>query len=175
MERHPGGRDAVLRLIDLAGLAPPCRIIDLGAGSGEAVRTLRDLGFDAVGIDLDPGDGVERGDILAPGFEAASFDAALEQCAFFLTGAPERALCEASRLLKCGGALLYSDICPGGEAWLRRVSDMAGFVVEALIDATEDWKRYYIAALWRGEAECPPDGAKNCRYLYAVLRKENTA
>ena len=115
---------------------------------------------------------MERGDILSSGFEAASFDAALSECAFFLTGDPGGALREAARLLRPGGALLYSDICPGGEARLRRAAEAAGFAVEALTDATEDWKRYYIAALWRGEAELPPDGARNCRYLCAVFRKE---
>ena len=33
-ERHPGGADAALRLVELAGLAPPCRIIDLARGRG---------------------------------------------------------------------------------------------------------------------------------------------
>ena len=49
MERHPGGAEATLRLVRLAGLEPPCRIIDLGAGSGEAVRLLRSRGFEALG------------------------------------------------------------------------------------------------------------------------------
>ena len=175
MERHPGGADAALRLAELAGLEPPCRIIDLGAGSGESVRRLRALGFDAVGIDLAPGADVERGDILAPPFGDASFDAALSECAFFLTGDPERALREAARLLRPGGKLLYSDICPGGESWLRRAALAAGLRAEAVEDITDEWKRYYIEALWRGEAELPPDGTKNCRYLCAVFRKENTA
>lgn len=172
MERHPGGTDAALRLVELAGLAPPCRIIDLGAGSGESVRRLRALGFDAVGIDLEPGADVECGDILAPPFGDASFDAALSECSFFLTGDPERALREAARLLRPGGKLLYSDVCAGGEAWLRRAALAAGLRAETVEDITDEWKRYYIEALWRGEAECPHHGVRNCRYIYAVLRKE---
>ena len=100
-ERHPGGAGAALRLVELAGLAPPCRIIDLGAGAGETVRRLRALGFDANWHRTSsPGEGVELGDILSSGFEAASFDAALSECAFFLTGDPEGALREAARLLQ---------------------------------------------------------------------------
>ena len=175
MDRHPGGKAATLRLVELAGLEPPCRIIDLGAGEGGAVRLLRDRGFEAVGIDLAPGPDVEYGDMLSPSFGAASFDAALSQCAFFLSGDPERALCEAARLLRPGGALLYSDVCAGGEARLRRAAMEAGFRAEAVEDITDEWKRYYIEALWRGEAELPPEGAKNCRYLCAVFRKGNTA
>lgn len=114
MERHPGGADAALRLVELAGLEPPCRIIDLGAGSGESVRRLRALGFDAVGIDLAPGADVERGDILAPPFGDASFDAALSECAFFLTGDPERALHEAARLLRPAASCSFPTSAPAG-------------------------------------------------------------
>lgn len=175
MERHPGGAEATLRLIELAGIAPPCRVIDLGAGAGEAVRLLRSLGFEALGIDLAPGADVENGDILDPSYPPGSFDAALCQCSFYLTGDPERALIEAARLIRPGGCLLFSDICPGGESWLRRAAGQAGLRAETVEDITDEWKRYYIEALWRGEAELPPDGAKNCRYLCAVFRKEDTA
>ena len=43
--RHPGGEAAALRLVEMAGITPPCRVIDLGAGAGGSVRRLRSLGF----------------------------------------------------------------------------------------------------------------------------------
>ena len=69
MEKHPGGESATRSLISLSGLAPPGRVIDLGAGDGDGVRLLRGLGYDAVGVDISPGDGVEYGDIFALPFE----------------------------------------------------------------------------------------------------------
>ena len=55
MHRHPGGEAATRKLISLAALAPGARVIDLGAGDGDAVRLLRSLGFGAVGVDITPG------------------------------------------------------------------------------------------------------------------------
>ena len=52
--RHPGGEAAALRLVEMAGITPPCRLIDLGAGAGGTARLLRSLGFEALGIDLLP-------------------------------------------------------------------------------------------------------------------------
>ena len=102
MEKHPGGESATRSLISLAGLAPPGRVIDLGAGDGDGVRLLRGLGYDAVGVDISPGDGVEYGDIFALPFEPGSFDAALSQCVFLLTGDVPRALAAAHGLLTAG-------------------------------------------------------------------------
>ena len=160
MDRHPGGTAATRSLIERAGLAPGARIIDLGAGGGDSVRCLRALGFDAAGIDLAPGPGVLPGDILSPPFPPESFEAALSQCAFLLTGDVPGAFESARRLL-----------VPGGEPALRSLARRGGFEVLSLEDTTDGWRDYYIAALWRGEAECPPESAKNCRYLAAILKK----
>ena len=172
MPRHPGGATATQKLISAAALAPGARVIDLGAGGGEAVRYLRSLGYEAVGIDLAPGPDVERGDILAPPFGPGSFDAALSQCAFLLTGDVPGAFASAHRLLRPGGALMYSDVVPGGEAALAALAREAGFELLSAEDMTDEWREYYIAALWRGEAEPPPAGVRNCRYMSAILRKE---
>ncbi len=171
MTRHPGGEAATRKLISAAAPAPGSRIIDLGAGGGDAVRLLRSLGFEAVGIDLAPGPDVGFGDILAPPFEPGSFDAALSQCAFLLTGDVPGALAAAHRLLRPGGALMYSDAVPGGEAALAALAREAGFEPLSVEDTTEEWRAYYIDALWRGEAEPPPKNVKNCRYLAAILIK----
>lgn len=173
MTRHPGGEAATLRLLSLSGIAPPCRVIDLGAGDGDAVRALRARGFGAVGIDLSPGADVERGDILAPPFPPGSFDAALSQCAFFLTGDVPAAFRAAYSLLRPGGAFMYSDIVPGGEAALRAHAENAGFSLVSIEDVTPQWREYYIRALWHGAAEPPPKGAdiRRSRYLSAIFRR----
>lgn len=174
MHRHPGGEAATRKLISLAGITPPAGVIDLGAGDGDAVRLLRALGFNAVGVDIKPGGDVEYGDIFAPPFEPGLFDAALSQCVFLLTGDVPRALASAHALLRPGGVLLYSDVVPGGEAALRSLAAEAGFAPEYVGDTTREWREYYLAALWAGTAEMPPEGvdARGCRYLAAVLRKE---
>lgn len=174
-ERHPGGLKATKRLISLSGIEP-CRVLDMGAGDGSAVRLLRELGFDAFGIDKSPGEGpgngtergVEEGDMLESGYEDGSFDAVLSECAFFVSGEPAAALREARRLLPEGGKLLLSDVFRGNEAELEEFLADGGFRLICCEDISGEWKRYYIERIWDGSAEefCSPkgglSGAKDC-------------
>ena len=65
MQGHPGGLEHSRYLIELAFLPQGCRWLDMGAGDGEGVRLLRELGYEAQGLDLCPrGSDVEPGDFL---------------------------------------------------------------------------------------------------------------
>ena len=68
---------------------------------------------------------------------------------------------------------MYSDAVPGGLAALAGLAREAGFERINAEDGTDEWREYYVAALWRGEAEPPPEGKsfKNTRYLSAILRR----
>lgn len=168
MRGHPGGELHTRRMIALAGLAHGSVILDMGAGAGESVRLLNELGYEAMGIDTEPRGGrVVPGDMLHTGFPDGSFDGILSQCAFFVSGDVNRALCEAYRLLKPEGVLMLSDV------WFADAADAveaAGFTLEHREDMTAAWREYYIEAIWRGETECLPVRGK-CTYEMLIGRK----
>lgn len=172
MTRHPDGEAQTMRLIELAGLSP-CKVLDMGAGSGEAVSLLRALGFDAVGIDKAGKNGVLAGDFLCCPFPDGSFGAVLSECAFFVSGQPEAALKEAFRLLKKGGKLLLSDVAFGSGQELKKSLEAAGFRVLAFLDETAAWKKYYIECIWNGTADllCGCARGKKCGYYLAVCER----
>ena len=169
MRSHPGGTEHTRRMLELAALPEGARVLDMGAGTGESVRLMRALGFDARGIDLEPrGEDVEKGDFLRASYPDESFDAALSQCAFFVSGDQTGALREAHRLLRPGGTLLLSDVFFEDPAPLLQ---KAGFAIGRAEDMTALWRAYYLDALWRDE--CPvcelPRG--KCEYWLLIGRK----
>ena len=169
MSRHPGGQENTRRLLELAALPKGSRVLDLGAGAGETVRLLRELGYDAEGVDLEPrGEGVMLGDMLRTTFDDGQFDGVISQCAFYLTGDVGAAFRESARLLRCGGLLMLADVRP--ESWDGCAVENGLFRLGGE-DMTGQWREYYLGALWRGEAEPFPGGA-NCAYALAVYRKE---
>ena len=170
MNGHPGGEAHTRRLLELAGLRPDARILDLGAGAGETLALLRALGYEADGIDLAPrAETVERGNLLHTPYPDGSFDAVLSQCAFSVSGDIPGALREASRLLRTDGLLLWSD---AEFEPLRPLAEAAGFTILHDEDMRAAWREYYIEALWRGES-CPCELPRGrCGYRLLIGRKE---
>lgn len=172
MNRHPGGIQHTKHLIDLSGLTPPSKLLDMGAGNGEGVSLLRSLNFDAIGIDLNPSAEqalVLQGDFLSSPFDPSSFDGILSQCAFYISGHPQKAFAAAYQLLKPGGILMLSDVCPRNTN-LKSQAEQAGFTVLHAEDQTPAWKEYYIEAIWRGTAQCFPCNQK-MNYEMIICKK----
>lgn len=174
MKLHPKGIEHTARLVEMAGLTPPCRVLDMGAGDGDSVRYLRSLGFEAVGIDIAPGPDVERGDYLSCPWPDGYFGAVISECSFFLCGDRPAALREAWRLTAPGGLLLLSDVWIGTSGDMTQELAAAGFYTLCAQDATEDWKHYYIERIWDGTAvELPKETpAGRPRYYLTVSERE---
>ena len=175
MNSHPGGTEHTQKLLAVAeesGLSPGARVLDLGAGAGETVQLLRELGYAAEGIDLVPrSPAVREGNLLSADYPDGTFDSVISQCAFFVSGNVPGALRESFRLLKPGGLLLLSDVAFEP---LAPKAEAAGFRVLWEEDMTALWKEYYIEAIWRGDDLCCELPKKKCAYTALVCRKEET-
>ena len=170
MNRHPGGAEHTCRMLSLAALPAGSRILDLGAGAGEAVKLIAELGYQAEGIDREPRSAlVCRGDLLHTDYPDGSFDAVLSQCAFFVSGDVRSALRESARLLRPEGMLLLSDVFfEDPEALLKET----GFAVVNAENMTPLWREYYLEALWRGDCDCGPLPKGKSEYWMLIGKKE---
>ena len=167
---HPGGEEHSRYLIALSFLPPPAKWLDMGAGDGSAVRLLRKLGYEAKGIDLNPrGEDVTAGDYLNPPYPAGSFDGILSQCSFYVSGDVPGALKQAGNLLRKGGKLVFSDVTEDVVLLLNQTRQ-AGFAVRHLEDLTDQWREYYLEALWTQDNVCLPRGKKFTYVLFVCER-----
>ncbi len=170
MKGHPGGMEHTRRLVELGNLRQGAKVLDFGAGAGESLALLKELGHCPQGIDLEPrGDGVRQGDFLRTPFADGSFDAVLSQCSFFVSGDVPGAFREAARLLKPGGVLMLSDVCPVEDS-LAALAEQAGLLARYREDMTAQWRQYYIQGIWDGTMDCMPRGRKFC-YELLIARK----
>lgn len=188
---HPGGIRLTRRLLELASVTPPAKVLDLGAGEGVSVRYLKELGYDAEGIDeVCPGVDVAEGDMRKLLFSDDTFDICLAECSVSVCGDGPAALRESYRVLKLGGSLLLSDVffrkeqapclsmpAPLTMACWERESMLAGFTVRAVSDETALWKDFFLESLWNGNADADfcsffkEAGKAGCGYFLAWLRK----
>ena len=167
---HPGGEKHSRYLMELACLEKGAKWLDMGAGDGSAVQLLRSSGYAAEGIDLDPrGKDVHRGNFLECPWQDGFFDGILSQCSFYVSGDVPGALTEAARMLHTGGKLVFSDVT---ENVVQLLSDVrqAGFAVRHIEDMTDQWREYYLEALWTQDNVCLLPG-KKFRYILFVCEK----
>ena len=167
---HPGGEEHSRYLIELAFLEKGTKWLDMGAGDGSTVRLLRTLGYGAEGIDLEPrGKDVQRGNYLEAPWQDGFFDGIISQCSFYVSADVPGALKEAARLLHKGGKLVFSDVTENVVNLLNQCRE-AGFAVRHLEDLTDQWKEYYLEALWKEDHVCLMPGKKFSYVLFVCER-----
>lgn len=72
-------------------------------------------------------------------------------------------------MLRKGGKLVFSDVTEDVVQLLDQCRQ-AGFAVRHLEDITEQWKQYYLEALWTQDNVCLPRGKKFCYVLFVCER-----
>jgi arsenite methyltransferase len=127
-ELHPGGEATTRRSLDLIGIRPGERLLDIASGLGtSALLAAREYGCLVAGIEyggemiaeasrsadaagLSDRVGFSAGDAEALPFEDGRFDAVLCECSLCTFQAKQRALAEIRRVLAPGGRLALSDV-----------------------------------------------------------------
>ena len=111
----PGGFRLLARALTLAALPKRARVLDVGCGTGEAVRYMREaLGLKAIGIDRAsapsfPKSGVRADGCMLPVRDRA-VDAVLLSCVLSAAADPGGILVESARVLVPGGRLIVLDL-----------------------------------------------------------------
>ncbi|MCE5195891.1 MAG: class I SAM-dependent methyltransferase [Negativicutes bacterium] len=113
---RPGGLTLTRWGVAACQFPPAASLCDIGCGTGATVALLKELGYQAIGVDLLPAAGAVEADAAALPFAHSSFDGLLFECSFSKITAPQTALGEARRVLKPGGKLLISDFYARGQA-----------------------------------------------------------
>ena len=127
-ELHPGGEAMTRRALELAGIGPDDRLLDVASGHGASARlAAREFGCRVIGLEYGSrsvqestaaaraaGLGMRvsfrRGDAEALPFESASFDVVLCECSLCTFPDKPRAASELRRVLRPGGRLALCDV-----------------------------------------------------------------
>ena len=127
-ELHPGGEATTRRALQLIGVGPADRLLDVASGQGDsAILAARELGCTVTGIDYSEAGVIDAeraaeaagvahhvtfqtGHAEALPFADGSFDAVLCECSLCLFADKRRALTEIRRVLRPAGRLAIADV-----------------------------------------------------------------
>jgi SAM-dependent methyltransferase len=121
--QEPLMRPAFEAALDALAIGPDTRLLDVGCGSGFALRLAADGGATVTGLDASatlleharrrvPGAPLVQGELEDLPFEADSFDVVTGFNSFQYAARPAAALAEAVRVLAPGGRVLYLNWAP---------------------------------------------------------------
>ena len=181
--RRPGGIELTHRGLEIAQLRPDGIVVDIGCGHGATAGLLAELGYDAVGIDMDadtvsaaaaayPAARFVTGDACALPFGEEAADEILTECVLSLLPDASKALKEAARVLRYGGSLILTDLYAkkegletGGlhlrtQGTIEAIIAAAGLEVICFEDHTKALREYYARLIFEGEGgDCAFYGA----------------
>ena len=145
LEQRPEFVDRRRRSYELLAFAADATVVDVGCGTGTAVRELAAGGARAVGVDVSadllrvareraPELEFREADLLALPFDDGSVDGYRAERVYQHVAEPERALREARRVLSSGGRIVLLD--PDWDAFLIDGTDRR--VTRAIANAVSD-------------------------------------
>jgi ubiquinone/menaquinone biosynthesis C-methylase UbiE len=190
-ELHPGGEATTRRGLELIGVGPGERLLDIASGKGDsALLAARERGCVVTGIDYGEAAVVEAGraanaaglgervafrvgDAEALPFRDGSFDAVLCECSLCTFPDKPRAMTEVRRALRPGGRVAIADVFADHErlpASLRGPLAAAACVGTAL--SREDLLRLLAESGFRVLAieSCTQEAAEMAERVYDRLR-----
>jgi ubiquinone/menaquinone biosynthesis C-methylase UbiE len=177
---HPGGLKATAALAEGLKIGPDSRVIDIGCGKGTgAVHLARTIGCHVTGVDLSP-ELIEQAESLAgrKGLEDrvrfrvgnalklpyadGAFDAAFSQAVLVLLTDQERAVREALRVIRPGGAAGWLELSwkkPMTPEFMDGVSNVLCAYCMRNVRTFDGWKTMFAkAGLKRLQAQAFPLG-----------------
>lgn len=125
---HPGRRENVNFSVMYLPSLPSGRLLDVGCGSGEKIKFMRDMGWQAEGVDIDPvavssarakGLQVRLGPLEGHNYPDNYFDAITMSHLIEHVYNPLGLLIECHRILKPGGRLVV--ITPNSDSWMHKI------------------------------------------------------
>lgn len=132
---HPGDLALTKYCLNQCQLPDKAKILDVGCGFGQTVRYLRDLSYQAFGMDvdmrkLDPvgngGSGFSMANWFQIPFANIFFDVILAECTFSLIGCLDLHLSEIFRVLKPKGILIFHGLYSRRDdydLWLNKIGE----------------------------------------------------